>query len=84
MEEEGRIQISSLLYERSEQRKGYGNSPRKISLKTTDGKLELKMPQIREFYFTTHVFERYSRVEKALNSVASQHLPGSLWLISVL
>jgi transposase-like protein len=69
MEEEARIQVSSLPYERSEERKGYRNGSRKRSLKTTDGKLELKKPQIREFPFSTHVFERYSRVEKALNSV---------------
>ena len=69
MEEEARIQVSSLPYERSEERKGYRNGSRKRSLKTTDGKLELKKPQIREFPFSTHVFERYSRVEKALDSV---------------
>ena len=69
MEEEARIQVSSLPYERSEERRGYRNGSRKRSLKTTDGKLALKKPQIREFPFSTHVFERYSRVEKALNSV---------------
>ena len=54
---------------RSEERKGYRNGSRKRTLKTSDGKLELKKPQIREFPFETKVFERYSRVEKALNSV---------------
>ena len=38
-------------------------------MKTTDGKLKLKKPQIKEFSFSTHVFERYSRVEKSLDSV---------------
>lgn len=69
MEEEARMQLSSLRYERSEERKGYRNGSRKRTLKTSDGKLELKKPQIREFPFETKVFERYSRVEKALNSV---------------
>jgi transposase-like protein len=69
MEEEARIQVSSLPYERSEERKGYRNGSRTRTLKTTDGKLELKKPQIREFPFRTSVFEKYSRVEKALNSV---------------
>ena len=68
MEEEARIQISSLPHERSEERKGYRNGSRNRSLKTTDGKLELKKPQIREFSFSTHVFEGYSRVEKAPDS----------------
>ena len=69
MEEEARIQVSSLPYERSEERKGYRNGSRSRKLKTTEGELELKKPQIREFPFETKVFERYSRVEKALDSV---------------
>ena len=69
MEEEARIQVSSLPYERTEERKGYRNGSRERTLKTTDGKLELKKPQIREFPFETKVFEKYSRVEKTLNSV---------------
>jgi putative transposase len=69
MEEEARIQVSSLPYERTEDRKGHRNGSRTRTLKTTDGKLELKKPQIREFPFETHVFEKYSRVEKALDSV---------------
>ena len=69
MEEEARIQVSSLPYERSEERKGYRNGSRSRKLKTTEGELELKKPQIREFPFETKVFERYSRVEKAPDSV---------------
>jgi transposase-like protein len=38
-------------------------------LKTLEGNLELNKLQIREFLFKTNVFERYSRVEKALDSV---------------
>ena len=69
MEEEARIQVSSLPYERTEERKGHRNGSRTRTLKTVDGKLELKKPQIREFPFETKVFDRYSRVEKALDSV---------------
>jgi putative transposase len=69
MEEEARIQVSSLPYERTEDRKGHRNGSRTRTLKTTGGKLVLKKPQIREFPFETHVFEKYSRVEKALDSV---------------
>ena len=39
------------------------------NLRPLKGELELKKPQIREFPFETKVFERYSRVEKALDSV---------------
>ena len=69
MEEEARIQVSSLPYERTEERKGHRNGSRTRTLKTVDGKLELKKPQIREFPFETRVFDRYSRVERALDSV---------------
>jgi Transposase and inactivated derivatives len=69
MEEEARIQVSSLPYERTEERKGHRNGSRTRTLKTVDGKLELKKPQIREFPFETQVFEKYARVEKALDSV---------------
>ena len=69
MEEEARVQLSSMPYERTEERKGHRNGTRTRKLKTVDGALELKKPQIREFPFQTKVFERYSRVEKALDSV---------------
>ena len=69
MEEEARVHLSSMPYERIEERKGYRNGSRTRKLKTVDGALELKKPQIREFPFETRVFERYSRVERALDSV---------------
>ena len=69
MEEEARIQLSSIPYERTEERKGYRNGSRTRKLKTVNGELELKKPQIREFPFETRVFDRYSRVEKAMDSV---------------
>ncbi len=69
MEEEANIQVNSLPYWRKDDRKGYRNGSRKRTLKTSDGELELKKPQIREFPFQTKVFEKYSGVEKALDSV---------------
>ena len=69
MDEEARVQLSSMPYERTEERKGHRNGSRTGKLKTVDGELELKKPQIREFPFRTAVFDRYSRVEKALDSV---------------
>jgi putative transposase len=49
--------------------KGYRNGSRTRKLKTVNGELELKKSQIREFPFETKVFDRYSRVEKAMDSV---------------
>ena len=69
MDEEARVQLASMPYERTEERKGHRNGSRTRRLKTVDGELELKKPQIREFPFRTAVFDRYSRVEKALDSV---------------
>ena len=69
MDEEARVQLASMPYERTEERKGYRNGSRTRKLKTVDGELELKKPQIREFPFRTAVFDRYSRVDKALDSV---------------
>jgi len=69
MEEEARMQISADPYERTEERKAHRNGSRARKLKTADGELDLNKPQIREFPFKTNVFEKYSRVEKALDSV---------------
>ena len=69
MDEEARAQLSSMPYERTEERKGHRNRSRTWKLKTMDGELELKEHQIRGFPFRTAVFDRYSRVEKALDSV---------------
>jgi transposase-like protein len=47
------------------------------SLKTQVGELKLKKPQFREISFETKVFDRYSRVEKALiNAVIESYLQG--------
>jgi putative transposase len=41
MEEEARMQVSSLPYERTENRRGHRNGSRTRSLKTVDGKSDL-------------------------------------------
>ena len=69
MEEEARIQTAADPYERSDERKAHRNGTRRRKLNTTEGTVELNKPQIREFPFETKVFDRYSRVEKALDSV---------------
>ncbi len=47
------------------------------SLKTRVGELKLKKPQFREISFQTKVFDRYSRVERALiNAIIESYLQG--------
>lgn len=53
-------------YERSTERRGYRNGTKPRSMKTAVGKLEFKVPQVREGGFQTQIFERYQRSDKAL------------------
>jgi transposase-like protein len=52
--------------ERTEGRLGYRSGYYSRSLITRIGKLELKVPQDRQGWFSTELFERYQRSEKAL------------------
>ncbi len=52
--------------ERTASRMGYRSGYYSRSLVTRVGKIELRVPQDREGRFSTEVFERYSRAEKAL------------------
>ncbi|MDI9615902.1 MAG: IS256 family transposase [Methanothrix sp.] len=64
-------------YQRSESRKAHRNGYKERSLKTRVGEITLKKPQFREMPFETKVFERYSRVEKALiSAVAESYIQG--------
>ena len=58
--------------ERNEDRLGYRSGYYRRSLVTRVGKLELQVPQDRQGRFSTAVFERYSRSEKALVSALGQ------------
>jgi putative transposase len=53
-------------YERSEKRQGYRNGFRQRELVTRVGSLWLRVPRDREGKFSTELFERYQRSEKAL------------------
>lgn len=53
-------------YERGASRKGHRNGYKPRTLKTRVGKLELLVPQDREGTFSTELFARYQRNEKAL------------------
>lgn len=51
--------------QRSPGRRGYRSGYYERSLVTRVGKLELRVPQDRDGHFSTELFERYSRVERA-------------------
>jgi putative transposase len=59
-------------WERSEGRLGYRSGYYGRTLITRVGKLELRVPQDRHGRFSTEVFERYQRSEKALVSALSE------------
>ena len=69
MNEEAGEQINASRYERNNNRKDYRNGYKQRSLLTTDGKITLDKPQFRNKSFHTAVFENYSRVENAVESV---------------
>jgi transposase-like protein len=77
MQLEAMQQVDAEPYERVASRKAYRNGYKERSLKTRAGELKLKKPQFREISFETKVFDRYSRVEKALiNAVIESYLQG--------
>lgn len=77
MQLEAMEQIDAEPYERVESRKAHRNGYKERSLKTRVGELKLKKPQFREIPFETKVFDRYSRVERALiNAIAESYLQG--------
>ena len=56
IEEEARVQFSSMPYEKPQKTKGYMNGSRTRKLKTVKGTLKQKKPQLREFLFKAGVF----------------------------
>ena len=58
--------IGAALYERTDARKGHRNGHKPRKLKSRVGTLELLVPQDREGTFSTSLFARYQRNEKAL------------------
>jgi putative transposase len=70
-------QIDAEPYQRIGSRKAYRNGYKERSLKTRVGELKLRKPQFRDKSFETKVFDRYSRVEKALiNAIIESYLQG--------
>lgn len=66
LEKEMAVHLSALPYERNTARKGYRNGYKPRQLNTRVGKLFLTVPQDRDGSFSTELFERYQRSEKAL------------------
>jgi len=64
-------------HERSEQRTGQRNGYKPRTLNTRVGKMTLAIPQARDGSFSTELFARYSRSEKALvSSLMEMYLKG--------
>ena len=75
MQNEALEQLGAERYQRTPTRKAHRNGYKGRSLKTRVGEITLQKPQFREFSFETKVFERYSRVEKALiNAIIESYL----------
>ncbi len=66
LEAEMTAHLSAARYERSEDRQGYRNGYKPRQLHTRVGTLTLRVPQDREGTFSTQLFARYQRSEKAL------------------
>ena len=65
LEAEFASKIQAMPYERTEERQGYRNGSYTRTLKTRVGSLELQVIRDREGKFSTELFERYQRSEKA-------------------
>jgi putative transposase len=77
MQFEAMEQLDAEPYQRVSSRKAYRNGYKERSLKTRVGQLKLRKPQFRDKSFETKVFDRYSRVEKALiNAIIESYLQG--------
>ena len=69
--------LEAAPYERTPNRKGYSNGFKDKKLLTRSGKLELKIPQVREGEFYPSCFEKGERVEQALKlALAEAYVQG--------
>lgn len=68
LEAEMTEQLGAAKSERTGARRGYRSGYYERALITRVGRIELRVPQDREGRFSTEVFERYQRAEKALVS----------------
>lgn len=69
--------VGAAKSERAEGRKGYRSGYYNRGLVTRVGKLELRVPQDRQGRFSTEIFERYQRSEKAfVSTLAEMYIQG--------
>jgi len=66
LEAEMDAHLGAARYERSDGRQGYRNGHKPRQLQTRVGTLTLRVPQDRDGTFSTQLFARYQRSEKAL------------------
>lgn len=66
LQEEAAEQVGAEPYERTDGRQTYRNGYRERGYTTRVGSLNLRIPKLRNGTFSTELFERYSRSEKAL------------------
>lgn len=66
MEKEQEDYINALPYERTDSRRGHRNGYYERELLTGVGSLKLRVPRTRDGGFSTTIFEKYQRCEKAL------------------
>lgn len=77
LEAEMEAALGAAKGERTESRLGYRSGYYGRTLITRVGKLELRVPQDRQGQFSTQVFERYQRSEKALvSALAEMYIQG--------
>ena len=77
LEQEMTEAIGAEKGERSPGRLGYRSGHYGRALVTRVGKLELRIPQDRQGHFSTQIFERYQRSEKALvSALAEMYIQG--------
>jgi len=77
LEEEMTDALGAEKGERSPGRLGYRSGYYSRGLVTRVGKLELRIPQDRQGHFSTQIFERYQRSEKALvSALAEMYIQG--------
>ena len=69
--------VGAERYERSGERKGFRNGYKARKLNSRVGSLELRVPQSRDGSFSSQLFERYQRSEKALfSSLIEMYIQG--------
>ena len=77
MQYEAEQQAGASRYQRTSNRTATRNGTKPRNIKTRFGDLTLIKPEFREQPFTTVVFDRYSRIEKALvNAISESYIQG--------